>query len=146
MEKYRPLILIFVWLALVIIGILCILFIAEGYAKVVLNLLMVPMLSFFILLTTYFIQFKNDGIIIRYSSDSTSKKYRSLFKTRIIEYKDIANLWINIHKKTVFIIFNDGLDIKYNFAAFIKADEIIDKFSKIPDVKKTIIWSKADLN
>lgn len=141
MKKYRPVKLWIVLLTIILAGGACMIFLGERGHNLTFGIICVILLSLFLIhSTTFFIQFQKDRVIIKYTHDSNIKLGITFaFKPRVILYKNITQLYINIDKKEIYILQNDGENVKYSLAYFFPNKKIIERFMSIEGVEKQIM-------
>ena len=101
-----------------------------------------------ILTLTYYIEVKEDRLIVRYSTSSDyNRKYTSMFKTHILLFDNIRNLDVYDHGKYKYvqIILKTGDSISFSIVGFIDRDYAEIK-KLIFDVKKKIYESQCGMD
>lgn len=139
MKKYRPVKLCIAILMVLACGVLAILRMDWDLRKICLIILLCVAFLIFLICATYYVQFTEDSVIILHGSRSTTRKYKALYKVRIIPFKDISHMWINPSKRTVTLFLKDACDITYCFGGYFNSSRIIEKFMSIEGVEKQII-------
>lgn len=140
MKKYRPVKLWIVLLTIILAGVACMIFLGEHGHNLTPGILCGLLSLFLIHSTTFFIQFQKDRVIIKYTHDSNIKLGITFaFKPRVILYKNITQLYINIDKKEIYILQNDGENVQYSLAYFFPNKKIIERFMNIEGVEKQIM-------
>ena len=140
MKKYRPWKIHIIFLLIHVIDILGLFLLeTEDYSnlpisqdalRVILILATIALTILWILISTSFVQFKEDRVILRLH-DHASKNQFSFLKTQTILFKDIRSVGINYLQNFVMINLKNGSQHMYNFGAIFKTHEILEKFSKI---------------
>ena len=131
MKKYRPIKLLLILLAIIVVGALFGVLWIDGWKRIVILICTFIITLTFLLCTTYFIQFQNDKVIIRHGLSSFNKSYRSNFKTRCFLICDIADISINYSNSYVIISLKDGNNILLSLGGYFNASKIIDEFKTI---------------
>ena len=100
-------------------------------AKAILIICAIALGLFAVVTTTFFVQFKEDSVVIKQKAFSFKNKTGSPFKKRIILHKDIKSISVGYREGSVTIQLHDGVRLWYNFSGYFKSSEILEKFSKI---------------
>ena len=79
----------------------------------------------FIVTLSYYIEFQDTKIIIRYSlSSDYNRKYRTIFKTHIISFDDILNMDYENGSKRLIIILKSGDSLGISLGGFLNSHKI----------------------
>ena len=131
MKKYRPIKLLIILLAVILLGILLGGFLLNGWKRIVVIAGTSVIVGAFILGLTYFIQFRDDKVVIKHGLSSFNKSYHSNLKTRHILHADIYNISINYSNKYVIISLKNGANIMLTLNGYFSSYEIMKEFEKI---------------
>ena len=147
-KKYRP-VKIWVLLAVCVMASLVLLCLPIGMSRsVIVSICCMGLFLCLILTLTYYIEVKDDRLIVRYSTSSDyNRKYFSMFKTHTFLFDDIRNLDVydDGKYKRVQIILNTGDSVSFSAVGFLNRDYAEIK-KLIFDVKKKIYESQSKEN